>query len=95
VKKWHDLPTLDDTSILTPKELRHIAQGCRALRLPWAENIVVFYPERVAQFLRFGVGESLPKNSFIVFNLVAVMPDLAIDDGTLSGYNNCGNLAPG
>jgi hypothetical protein len=94
MKKWHDLPALDRTSILTPKELRHIAQGCRASRLPWEENNVVFYAERVASFLRHGGCQALPKISFIVFNLVC-MPDLALGNGTLSGYNNGGNVDPG
>ncbi len=26
---------LDGTLVFTPKEFRHIAQGCRASRLPW------------------------------------------------------------
>jgi hypothetical protein len=57
--------------------------------------MVVFYPERVTSSLRYRIRQSLPKISFIVFNLDAVVPDLAPGDGTLSGYNNAGNLDPG
>jgi hypothetical protein len=52
---------------------------------PGGENIEIFYPERVAPFLRYGVRQSLSEISFIVFNLVGLMLDLAIGDGTLSG----------
>ncbi len=35
--------------ILTPKGLRHIAQGCRASRLPWESGWNwLIYPEGVA-----------------------------------------------
>jgi hypothetical protein len=37
----------------------------------------------------------IAKDIAMVFNLLAITPDLAIGDGTLSGYNNGGNLDPG
>ena len=38
------LSSMSKTSVVTPKELRHVAQGCRASRLPWGSVEMIGLP---------------------------------------------------